>query len=79
MTREDLTKLAREAGFLVDEADFITTPKTPRIGIQLELERFAALVSAAERDACLQITDYCADADMHASIAANCIRSRGKT
>jgi hypothetical protein len=24
MTREDITRMAREAGFLVDEADFIT-------------------------------------------------------
>lgn len=33
----------------------------------------------AEREACLQIADDCADADMHASMAANAIRARGNT
>ena len=32
---------------------------------------------AAEREACLAIADQCADADMHASMAANAIRARG--
>jgi hypothetical protein len=49
MTREDMTRWAREAGFLVDEADFITAPKNGRIGFQLELERFAALVAEAAK------------------------------
>jgi hypothetical protein len=51
MTREDITRMAREAGFLVDEADFITTLKNGRIGFQIELERFAALAAATEREA----------------------------
>jgi hypothetical protein len=50
MTREDITRMAREAGFLVDEADFITAPKNGRIGFQTELERFVALVAEAERE-----------------------------
>lgn len=41
-----------------------------------ELERFAELVRADERAACLQIADQCADADMDASMAANAIRAR---
>lgn len=49
MNRDTLTALAREAGFVTDEADFITAPKTGRIGIQLELERFAALVEEHTR------------------------------
>ena len=40
------------------------------------LERFAELVRADERAACLQIADQCADADMDASMAANAIRAR---
>lgn len=41
-------------------------------------ERFAALVAAKEREACQKIADDCADADMHASMAANAIRARGQ-
>ena len=51
MNREDIIRMAREAGFTVDEADFVTAPKTIRMGFQLELERFAALVAAVEREA----------------------------
>lgn len=39
------------------------------------LEQMAA-AKAGEREACLQIADQCADADMHASMAANAIRAR---
>ena len=78
MTRDELTRMARAAGFSVDEADFITAPKSTRAGFQLELERFARLAAAAEREACLEIADQCADADMHASMAANAIRARSK-
>ena len=67
MTREEIIKLAREAGMsslsLID------------IGY---LEKLAALVAAAEREACLEIADQCADADMHASMAANAIRARSQ-
>jgi hypothetical protein len=31
-----------------------------------------------ERNSCLEIADQCADADMHASMAANAIRTRNK-
>ena len=40
---------------------------------------FASLVAAAECEACLEIADQCADADMHASMAANAIRARSNT
>jgi hypothetical protein len=53
--REDIIKWAQEAGFRVDDADFVY-PKQGRVGIQLELERFAALVAAAEREAILQMS-----------------------
>tara|TARA_R110002126_G_scaffold170180_1_gene319122 strand:- start:135 stop:362 length:228 start_codon:yes stop_codon:yes gene_type:complete len=41
MTREEIIRMAREAGFSV------TWPET-----ELNFERFAALVAAAEREAC---------------------------
>ena len=71
MTKDDVLRIAREAGMyhLVNlDSDFVIS----------ELERFAALVAAAEREACLEIADHCADADMHASMAANAIRARGQ-
>ena len=40
---------------------------------------FAKLVAAAECEACLEIADQCADADMHASMAANATRARSNT
>ena len=49
MNREDITRMAREAGFRVgpsrDGPDDVW-------GIGVNLERFAALVAAAEREAC---------------------------
>lgn len=48
MDREDIIKMAKEAGFEVYETDVWITD-----GWWLEeLARFAALVAAAERDAC---------------------------
>ena len=66
MNREDIIRMAHEAGLLPN----------PEVYIE-DLERFAALVAAAERETCLQIADYCADANMPASMAANAIRARG--
>jgi len=45
MTREDIIRLAREAGF----DDFFCR--------DLTLERFAALVAEAEREACARVCD----------------------
>ena len=44
MKREDVIRMAREAGFGGDAAAFGSIPEF--------LERFAALVAAAEREAC---------------------------
>jgi hypothetical protein len=52
MNRDDIIRIAREAGFVTDEADFIYPPKTPRRGIGLEIERVIVLAAAAEREAC---------------------------
>ena len=47
MTREEIIRMARAAGF--DDLFFLTK--------DLSLERFAALVAAAEREACAAICD----------------------
>jgi hypothetical protein len=52
MNRDDIIRMAKEAGFVTDEADFIYPPKTPRRGIGLEIERVIVLAAAAEREAC---------------------------
>jgi hypothetical protein len=56
MTRDDIIRMARQVGFVLDEADFIY-PNPRRSGIQLELERFAALVAQHEREACRRAFD----------------------
>ena len=50
MNRDDIIRIAREAGFVTDEADFIYPPKTTRRGIGLEIERVIVLAAAAERE-----------------------------
>jgi hypothetical protein len=53
MTNEDIIRMAREAGL------YSGSPRTPSPGRMIEkrLERFAALVAAAEREACIALTD----------------------
>ena len=71
MNREEIIRMAREAGF----------NPVSYMGANLELfERFAALVAAHEREACAQVCD---DMDHNGvMIAADCaagIRARGNT
>jgi hypothetical protein len=77
MTRDDITRMAREAGFYNQSADYwdCTTKG---------IERFAALVAAAEREACAKV---CAAQVIElgqsrealvAGICAADIRARGK-
>jgi hypothetical protein len=75
MNREDIIRMAREAGFEVYGTDvWITDGWWTE-----ELERFAALVAAAERSACVKV---CEDMDHNGvMIAADCaaaIRARGQ-
>jgi hypothetical protein len=73
MDREDIIRMAREVGIEFD----------PRWGTcytgNVQLERFAALVAAAEREACATVCD---DMDHNGvMIAADCaaaIRARGQ-
>lgn len=61
MTRDDLMPLIREAGFqtgvLHDREGVPVAPLVRPIGATcfVELERFAALVAAAEREACAKV------------------------
>jgi hypothetical protein len=58
MTRDDIIRLAQETGFDVEVQDtFNYKPQHSFIGSDENIERFAALVAAAEREACAQVCD----------------------
>jgi hypothetical protein len=75
MTDEELIKMAREADFCVNEDGGISTSNSYGI-IQGELEHFAALVAAAEREACAGLCDRFANRMMSAEECADAIRAR---
>ena len=65
MDREDIIRMAQEAGFLPQ-----ANPVMPQL-----LERFAALVASAEREACAKV---CEDSVEYAGdTLAEAIRARG--
>lgn len=79
MNNDDIIRLAREAGyFLYDltETHGIKTVETDEFDEWVQLERFAALVAAHERDACAKVADEIDDMTGR-EIAAN-IRARGE-
>lgn len=61
MSRDELIAMAREAGFRTGQLNLSNGPPVPFIApasgtnCMFELERFAALVAAAEREACAQV------------------------
>jgi hypothetical protein len=65
MNRDDIIKMAQEAGIDEPESDWM---------YWAAMERFAALVAAAERQACAQIAFY---AKTYVK-AADAIRARGE-
>jgi len=73
MTRDDIIKMAREAGFADGVAEIM--------GLE-GFARFAALVAAHEREACAQVCDVLAVHPEYASditkVAAQAIRARGE-
>ena len=83
MTRDDIIRMAREAELLLDIDT--TFPYAEGTDIGPMLEKFAALVAAAEREACAKVCeDYtdryagCEDEGHGYEIAA-AIRARGET
>ena len=85
MNREDIIKLAREAGFVAygeDAGEY----RIPTPAFHCRLERFAALVAAAsaasEREACAKVCEGVdfkdvQDAVEYAHVFAAAIRARG--
>ena len=75
MNREDIIRMAREAGGWKQWEARVMTPQV--------LERFAALVAAAEREACAKVCEEYQDAvDRHrwpnGYECADAIRARGE-
>ena len=78
MDREEIIRMAREAGFRD------TTTPVVALGVSWEqVQRFAALVAAAEREACAKVCDVLAVHPEYASditkVAAQAIRARGNS
>ena len=76
--REDIIKLAREAGF---EIGYVTGAIYAPTPCCKEIERFAALVANSEREACAKIVDEYAGRKWDMAQAEKCaaaIRARGK-
>jgi hypothetical protein len=64
MNREDIIRMAREAGEAEGMAEFVFHPV---------IERFAALVASAEREACAKVAE-----NTKAPFTATAIRARGQ-
>ena len=77
MNREDIIRMAREAGFSDTTNPFVAWGASWE-----QVERFAALVAAAEREACAKVCDVLAVHPEYASditkVAAQAIRARGE-
>jgi len=67
MTRDDTIRMAREAGIIQPEIVFT------------HLERFAALVAAAEREACAKVADDMTLPDWVNEQIATAIRARSES
>lgn len=87
MTSDDIIRMAREAGFLTGTIGPLNTPFVTQVAgsFVIELERFAALVAAAERKtcevACAKVCDDKSTKVNSAWIPADCasaIRARSR-
>lgn len=93
MTTNEIIAMARDAGFRTGQINLSNGPPVPFIApasgtnCMVELERFAAMVAAKEREACAQVCDHYTHAKdyggntyMHSQDcknAATAIRARG--
>ena len=73
MNRDDIIRMAQEAGAFFD-GDFSVYDMPEHC-----FEKFAALVAAAEREACCKIVYGQCESDNVAQRTVNAIRARGET
>ena len=88
MTRDDIIRMAREAGWSglymtynepTGRADWEMVKESLTVPVTMEqIERFAALVAAAEREACALISDRHAFESWEAQQISMDIRARGQ-
>lgn len=71
MTKEDVIRMAREAGYASDTGSLVAAYEF------FSLERFAALVAACEREECAKVAEAADDWHPQEVIAA-AIRARGQ-
>jgi sugar/nucleoside kinase (ribokinase family) len=77
MTRDDIIRLAREAGVPME---YSFNNRATVWDLHPSLERFAALVAEAEREQCALVAEsYEPTCESCPSGVANAIRARGKT
>ena len=77
MTKEDILRMAREAGFdTYNESIYVWARQET---ITKELTAFAALAAAAEREKCAEICDNSAKWSELAYALAAAIRARGES
>ena len=77
MTRDDIIRMAREAGW----PGIYSKPLLSITMQEDDFLRFAALVVAAEREACAKVCDELAEKDRlsnYYAVAARAIRDRGE-
>ena len=73
MNRQDIIRMAREAG-----AVFPADGSYHRFEAEEDLERFAALVASAEREACAKVCDAWQEWGADGALLAKAIRARGQ-
>jgi hypothetical protein len=61
MNREDIIRMAREAGFFIQQNEIYSMSTQSDQELTEWIERFAALVASAEREACAEICKKHAD------------------
>ena len=79
MTKDDIIKLAREAGFEKVVAIHPDGAKTVTVAPVPELLAFANLVAAAEREACAKVCEGRLQEGLNFEGCATAIRARGTT
>ena len=81
MTQEDIIRMARETRLAFDSEEYPDIWQTHMNVGRDEIERFAALVAAAEREACAKVCDVLSDKHSfegcYANECAAAIRARG--
>jgi hypothetical protein len=80
MTQQDILRMAQEAKFFVKDNEAYSPSSQEDFELTEHLERFAALVAAAEREACAQMLEAASKTGkiISCTSAAEAIRARGQ-